>query len=93
MERSEIRGRHRRLVAIPDYAPLHPGYVFEPSSKNRILANLFWLLIDFRLRPHRVSKPFCSNVSRQQNRRFNDLQCFTSPHPATAFDNRLRIVF
>jgi hypothetical protein len=30
-------GRHRRLVAIPDYAPLHPGYAFDCSGKNRLL--------------------------------------------------------
>jgi hypothetical protein len=26
MERSAIRGRHRRGTEVPDYAPLHPGY-------------------------------------------------------------------
>jgi hypothetical protein len=52
---------------------------------------IFAAVIDFRLRSHYLSKPFCSNVSRQQSRRFNDLQCLTSPASATAFDNRRRI--
>ena len=50
------------------------------------------MVIDFRLRPPRVSKPFRSDVSRQHSRCFNDLQCLTSPTSATAFDNRRRIV-
>src|ERR1700741_4368159 len=28
MERRE--GRHRRPAAVPDYAPLHPGYALHP---------------------------------------------------------------
>jgi hypothetical protein len=85
-------GRHRRLLAISDYAPLHPSYAFERSCKNRILANLFRRQIDFRLRPYYLSKPLRSNVSRQQSCCFNDLQGLTSSNSATAFDNRRRIV-
>jgi hypothetical protein len=54
-------------------------------------ANLFRFLIDFRLRPHRVSKPLRANVSRQQRRGVNDLQGLTSRTSASAFDNRRRI--
>jgi hypothetical protein len=53
---------------------------------------IFAAVIDFRLRPHYLSKPFSSDVSRQQSRRFNDLQCETPSTSATAFDNRGRIV-
>ena len=50
------------------------------------------LLIDFRFRSHRVSKPLRSDVSRQQSRCFNDLRGHHVSNSATAFDNRPRIV-
>jgi hypothetical protein len=28
MERSEIRERHQSRTPFPDYASLHPGYIF-----------------------------------------------------------------
>jgi hypothetical protein len=54
-------------------------------------ANLCGFLVDFLLRAHRLSTSLRSNVSRQQSRCFNDLQCLTPPTSATAFDNRRRI--
>src|SRR5580704_9518976 len=92
MERSEVRGgidasrqsritlrsiRATHLIALAKIAPCESF----PRS-----------LIDFRHRSHRASTPLRSDVSRQQSRRFNDLQCLTSPTSATAFDNRRRIV-
>jgi|ERR1700682_5244672 len=59
----------------------------KDRAKNASL-RIFAAVIDFRLRQHPGSMPFCSNVSRQQSRCFNDLQCLTSPASATAFDNR-----
>jgi hypothetical protein len=53
---------------------------------------IFAAVIDFRLRPHRVSKPLRSDVSRQQRRSFNDLQGHRVANSATAFDNRRCIV-
>ena len=52
---------------------------------------IFAAVIDFRFQSHRVSAPLRSNVSRQQSRRFNDLQGQRVPNSATAFDNRRRI--
>jgi hypothetical protein len=52
---------------------------------------IFAAVIDFRLRPHRLSAPLRSDVSRQQSRCFNDLQGQRVPNSATAFDNRRRI--
>ena len=49
---------------------------------------IFSRLIDFRLRPHRLSAPLRPDVSRQQSRSFNDLQGHRVPNSATAFDNR-----
>jgi hypothetical protein len=88
-------GRHRRLVAIPDYAALHPGYAslmaLIAHAKIDFCESFPRIQIDFRSLSHRVSKPLRSNVSRQQSRRFNDLQGATSLNSATAFDNRRRI--
>jgi hypothetical protein len=52
---------------------------------------IFAAVIDFRFRSHRVSAPLRSDVSRQQGRRFNDLQGVCVPTSVTAFDNRRRI--
>jgi hypothetical protein len=52
---------------------------------------IFAAVIDFRLRLHPASKPFCSNVSRQHCRCFNDLQGQRVSNSATAFDSRRRI--
>jgi len=79
-------------VAISDGAQRNPSYAFEQSGKNRNPCESFpKILIDFRFWPHPASKPFCSIVSRQQCRRFNDLHCLTSPTAATAFDKHRRI--
>jgi hypothetical protein len=76
IERSEIRATH-----------------LNNRGKIGILANLFRkILIDFPFWSHPASKLFCCNVSRQQSRCLNDLQCLTSPNAATAFDNRRCIV-
>ena len=85
-------GRRRRLAAIPDYAPLHPGYVFELSCKNAFCESFPRLLIDFRSRSHLMSTALRSNVSRQQSRCLNDLQRKRVSNSATAFDNRPCIV-
>jgi hypothetical protein len=78
--------------SLPDFTSFNPGYAFERSCKNRILANLFRLQIDFRLRSRRVSTPLRSNVSRQQSCCFNDLQGQRVPDSATTFDNRRSMV-
>jgi hypothetical protein len=52
---------------------------------------IFATVIDFRFRSHRVSAPLRSGISRQQGRRFNDLQGACVPTSVTAFDNRRRI--
>ena len=82
-------GRHRRLAAIPDYAPLHPGYAIEDRAKIGFCES-FPRLIDFRLRSHHVTTPLRSDVSRQQSRCINDLQGQRVPNSATAFDNHRR---
>jgi hypothetical protein len=71
---------------------LDPGYAFEGASENHLLRIFSAVLIDFRLRAPRVSKPLRSNVSRQEYRSFNALQGRRVPNSATAFDNRRRIV-
>jgi hypothetical protein len=90
MERSEIRGG----IDASRQSRITLRSIGATCLKDRVkIASLriFAAVIDFRLRPHRASKPFCSNVSRQQSRCFNDLQCLTAPASATAFDNRRRI--
>src|ERR1700682_5271546 len=62
----------------------------KDRAKNASL-RIFAGLIDFRLRQHRASMLLRSNVSRQQSRRFNDLQGQRVANSATAFDNRRRI--
>jgi hypothetical protein len=91
MERSEIRGdidaswqfrimlRSIRAMHLNDRAKIASLRIFSAA------------LIDFRLRPHRVSKPLRSNVSRQQSCGFNDLQGHPVANSTTAFDNRRRI--
>jgi hypothetical protein len=86
-ERSEIRGGidaswQSRITLRSIRATL-----LDARAKIASL-RIFAVVIDFRFRSHRVSTPLRSNVSRQQGRCFNDLQCLTSPHSATAFDNR-----
>jgi hypothetical protein len=83
-------GWHRPLAAIPDYAQLHPGYAFERSCKNRILANLC-SGDRFSLSVASCVGAVAIRFSRQQGRRFNDLQGVCVPNSATAFDNRRRI--
>src|SRR5579862_1983410 len=84
--------RHRHLVAIPDYAPLHPGYAFDCSYKNRLL-RIFSAASDrFSVAATSCVEALRSNFSRQQGRCFNDLQGHRVPNSATAFDNRPRIV-
>jgi hypothetical protein len=68
------------------------GQVTHLKDRAKIASlRIFAAVIDFRLRRHRLSAPLRSDVSWQQSRCFNDLQCLTSPASATAFDNRRRI--
>ena len=90
MERSEIRGgidaswqsritlRSIRATYLKDRAKI---------ASLRIFATV----IDFRFRSHRAAAPLRFDVSRQQGRRFNDLQGVCVPTSVTAFDNRRRI--
>jgi hypothetical protein len=90
MERIEIRGgiyaSWQSRIALRSIRATH----LKDRAKIASL-RIFAAVIDFRLRPRRVSTPFCSNVSRQQSRCCNDLRGLTSLNSATAFDNRRRI--
>jgi hypothetical protein len=77
-DRSRISLRSFRATHLKDRAKIASLRIFAAA-------------IDFRLRSHYLSTPLCSNVSRQQSRRFNDLQGRRVPTSATAFDNRRRI--
>jgi hypothetical protein len=74
MERSEIRGgidvSRQSRITLRSIRATHLNGLAKIASCESFPR----LLIDFRFRPHRVSKPLRSNVSRQQSRRFNDLQ-------------------
>ena len=91
MERGEIRGgidasRQSRIT-------LRSIRATSLNTRARIASlRIFAAVIDFWLRSQRVSTPIRSNVSRQQRRRFNDLQGRCVPNSATAFDNRPRMV-
>jgi hypothetical protein len=91
MEWSEIRGgigasRQSRITLRSIRAtPLND------RAKIAFCESFPRVLIDFRFRSHRLSASLRSNISRQQSRRINNLQCLTAPAPATAFDNRRRI--
>src|SRR5580700_4724597 len=85
-------GLPRGIDAAPDFAALHPGYVFELSCKNAFCESFPRLLIDFQSRSHLMSTALRSNVSRQQSRCLNDLQRKRVSNSATAFDNRPCIV-
>jgi hypothetical protein len=90
MKRSEIRdgidaSRHSRIT-LRSIRATH----LKDRAKIASL-RIFAAVIDFRLRPRPASKPFCSNVSRQQSRCFNDLHGLRVPNSATAFDNLRRI--
>jgi hypothetical protein len=91
MERSEIRGgidaSWQSRITLRSIRAMHLNGRAKIASLR-----IFAAVIDFWLRSHYLSKPFSSNVSRQQSRCFNDLQCLTSPTSATVFDNRRRIV-
>ena len=91
MKRSKIRGgidaSRRSRIALRSIRATH----LKDRAKIASL-RIFAVVIDFWLRSHCLSTSLRSNVSRQQGRRFNDLQCLTSPASATAFDNRRRIV-
>jgi len=89
MERSEIRGGvdaswHSRITL----RSIRATYLKDRAKIASL--RIFAVVIDFRCRSHRVSAPLCSNVSRQQSRRFNDLQGRRVSNSATAFDNRCR---
>ena len=90
MERSEIRGgidaSWQSRITLRSIRATHLNDRAKIASLR-----IFALAIDFRLRPHRTSKRFRPNVSRQQSRCFNDLQGQRVPNSATAFDNRRRI--
>jgi hypothetical protein len=103
IERSEIRGgidasRQSRITrSLSSGRPLRAGPVGSIratflNARTKIASlRIFAGLIDFRLRSHRLSTPLRSIVSRQQSRRFNDLQGHRVPNSATAFDNLLSI--
>ena len=90
MERSEIRGgidasRQSRIT-------LRSIRATHLIARAKIASlRIFAAVIDFRFRSRRASMPFCSNVSRQQCRCFNDLQGHRVANSATAFDNRRRM--
>jgi hypothetical protein len=90
MERSEIRGgidaSWRSRIALRSIRATH----LKDRAKIASL-RIFAAVIDFRLPLHPALKPFCSNVSRQHRRCFNDLQGQRVSNSATAFDNRRRI--
>ena len=99
-----IRGHMRPRLRVSEVARLNlsqkdqtassasVGQVTHLKDRAKIASlRIFAAVIDFRLRPHRLSAPLRSDVSWQQSRCFNDLQCLTSPASATAFDNRRRI--
>jgi hypothetical protein len=90
MERSKIRGgidaSWQSRITLRSIWATH--LIVQKIASLRIFA----AVIDFRLRPHRVPAPFCSNVSRQQSRCFNDLQGQRVPNSATSFDNGRYIV-
>jgi hypothetical protein len=69
MERSEIRGgidaSWQSRITLRSIRATH----LKDRAKIASL-RIFAAVIDFRLRSHRVSEPFCSNVSRQQSRCF-----------------------
>jgi hypothetical protein len=91
MKRSEIRGgidaSWQSRITLRSIRATH----LNARAKIVSLRIFAAAVIDFRLRPHPASKPFCSNVSRQHCRCFNDLQGHRVPDSATAFDNRRRI--
>jgi hypothetical protein len=92
MERSEIRGgidaSRQSRITLRSIRATH----LIALAKIAFCESFPMFLIDFRFRSPRVSTPLRSNASRQQIRRFNDLQGLTSPHFTTAFDNRRDIV-
>ena len=91
MERSEIRGGiDASWQSRITLRSIRARYLKDRAKIASL--RIFAVVIDFRLRSHRVSTPLRSNVSRQQSRCFNDLQCITPAASATAFDNRHRIV-
>jgi hypothetical protein len=105
MERSKIRGgidglwQSRITRSLSSGRPLRAGPVgsiqatyLNAREKIAFCESFPRSLIDFQLRSYRVSNPLRSDVSRQQRRRFNDLQRLTSPRFTTAFDNHRRMV-
>ena len=92
MERSEIRGPAIRPRDQPRITlrSIRATYL-NALAKIAFCESFPRLLIDFRFRAHYVSTPLRSDVSRQQGRRFNDLQGVRVPTSVTAFDNRRRI--
>ena len=87
MERSVIRGgidasRQSRITL----RFIRATYLKDRTKITSL--RIFAAVIDFRLRPHRLSAPLRPDVSRQQSRSFNDLQGQRVPNSATAFDNR-----
>ena len=91
MERSEIRGgigaSWQSRITLRSIRATH----LIVRAKIAFCESFPRFLIDFRFWSHRLSASLRSNVSRQQSRRINNLQCLTAPAPATAFDNRRRI--